>query len=160
MLEFLSQIHFKKIQSWLEERFDYRWYVSTVALSNGPPSMSTVTSNNSSNLSYISSQWFSLPAFTAFSPETTVPAHASSPQQSVPPPYQWHSGLSPYTYEIVRLPYNVQKCYGCSTAFCEKYRNAPNNSVIKHIDRRVIGKNLMYDSDFTNTYYHPNISHI
>ena len=111
----------------------------------------TVTSNNSSNLSYISSQWFSLPAFTAFSPETTVPAHASSPQQSVPPPYQWHSGLSPYTYEIVRLPSNVQKCYGCSTAFCEKYRNAPNNSVIKHIERRVIGKNLMYDSDFTNT---------
>lgn len=141
---------------------------SFLASSNGRPSMSpvasTVTSNNSSNLSYISSQWSSLPAFTAFSAETTFPAHASSPQQSVPPPYQWHSGLSPYTYEIVRLPSNVQKCYGCSTAFCEKYRSAPNNLVIKHIDRRVIGKNsagnLIYGSDFTNTYYHPNISHI
>ena len=58
----------------------------------------------------------------------------------------------------------VQKCYGCSIAFFEKYRNAPNNLVIKHIDRRVIGKNsagnLIYGSDFTNTYYHPNISHI
>ena len=105
-----------------------------LASSNGPPSMSpvttTVTSSNSNNLSYISSQWSSLPAFTAFSPETTVPTHAPSPQQSVPPPYQWHSGMSPYTYEIIRLSSNVQKCYGCSTAFCEKYRNAPNSLVI------------------------------
>ena len=121
-------------------------------------------SYNNSNLAYISSQWSSLPAFTAFSAETTVPAHASYPQQSVPTPYLWHSGLSPYTYEIVRLPSNVQKCYGSSTAFCEKYRKAPNNLVIKHIDRRVIDKNsagnLIYGSDFTNAYYHPNISHI
>jgi len=82
----------------------------------------------------------------------------------VPPHYQSNSGLSPYTYEIIGLPSNVQKCYGCSTAFCEKYRNAPDNKVIKHVDRRVKGKNsagnLIYGSDFTNTYYHPNISHV
>ena len=29
----------------------------------------------------------------------------------------WHSGLSPYTYEIVVLPDNVSVCYGCHSKF-------------------------------------------
>ena len=33
----------------------------------------------------------------------------------------WHSGMSPGRYELVPLPGNVVKCYGCGQTFAEKY---------------------------------------
>jgi hypothetical protein len=77
----------------------------------------------------------------------------------------WHSGLSPYNYEIVILARNVKKCYGCGQDFVEKYRQPPHNIAVKHFDRRITGKdfvtgNLIYGPDFQNTYYHLSQHHI
>ena len=77
----------------------------------------------------------------------------------------WHSGLSPHSYYLVALPTNVKKCYGCGDMFAEKFRQAPHNIVVKHVDRRVVRRDdntgaLVYSTDFTNTYYHPNPTHI
>ena len=77
----------------------------------------------------------------------------------------WHSGLSPNSYYLVALPTNVKKCYGCGDMFAEKFRQAPHNIVVKHVDRRVVRRDdntgaLVYSTDFTNTYYHPNPAHI
>ena len=77
----------------------------------------------------------------------------------------WHSGLSPYNYELVVLLTNVKKCYGCGQEFAAKYKQHPNNIVIKHCDRHITGKDLTtgiltYASDFTNTYYHLSLQHI
>ena len=49
--------------------------------------------------------------------------------------------------------------------FAEKFRQAPHNIVVKHVDRRVVRRDdntgaLVYSTDFTNTYYHPNPTHI
>ena len=40
------------------------------------------------------------------------------------------------------------------------YKTPPTNIIIKHVDRRVTRRNeqtgqLVYSSDFSNTYYHP-----
>ena len=74
----------------------------------------------------------------------------------------WHSGLSPHSYYLVALPTNVKKCYGCGDMFAEKFRQAPHNIVVKHVDRRVVRRDdntgaLVYSTDFTNTYYHPTL---
>jgi len=72
--------------------------------------------------------------------------------------------MSPYSYEVVLLPTKVKKCYGCGSDFVEKYRSSPYNLVIKHMDKRIIGKDplgqLRFSVDFTNTYYHPVKAHI
>ena len=49
--------------------------------------------------------------------------------------------------------------------FDEKFRQPPENIVVKHVDRRVVRRDgntgaLVYSTDFTNTYYHPIPSHI
>lgn len=79
----------------------------------------------------------------------------------------WHSGMSPHKYEVyvVTLKSSVKCCYGCGNSFAEKYRSPPYNLVVKHVDRRVTGKNdftgqLIYSRDFSNTYYHLAKSHI
>ena len=88
---------------------------------------------------------------------------------TTPPPAAaagaWHSGLSPHRYHLVPLPSNVKKCYGCGDSFAEKFRQLPNNIVVKHVDRRVMRRDqatgvLMYSPDYTNTYYHPSFAHI
>ena len=71
----------------------------------------------------------------------------------------WHSGYSPHRYELVTLPGNVKKCYGCEAEFTERYRNSPNNIVIKHVDRRLVRKDehkghFLYSADYSNTYCH------
>ena len=62
----------------------------------------------------------------------------------------WHSGLSPHPYEVVLLPANVTKCYGCGNEFTEKYKAPPHNVVIRHRDRRIRGRGpagpLLYKS--------------
>ena len=66
----------------------------------------------------------------------------------------WHSGMSPHNYEVVDLKPCVKNCYGRGTSFADKYRNSPYNLVVKHVDRRVTGKNEytgLYSRDFSNT---------
>jgi len=77
---------------------------------------------------------------------------------------QWETSSSPYEYEVVVLPDNVKKCYGCSQQFANKYRVSPYNLVIRHKDKRIQGLSetgtLLYGHDFQNTYYHLNANHI
>ena len=74
------------------------------------------------------------------------------------------SSSPPYQYELIFIPANVSKCYGCSQSFAEKYSHPPCNMVMKHKDRRIRGVdtngNIRYSSDFQNTYYHLNHEHI
>ena len=75
------------------------------------------------------------------------------------------SSLSlPYQYELIYLPVNVSKCYGCSQIFAEKYRHPPYNIAVNHKDGRTRGVdtngNIRYSSNFQNTYYHLNHEHI
>ena len=78
--------------------------------------------------------------------------------------FQWHSGMSPHQYKLKLLPCNVQRCYGCGRHFVDKYRKAPHNIIIKHVDRRVRGKdtmgNLLLSNDFSATYYHLDSKHV
>ena len=67
-----------------------------------------------------------------------VPKASSSMTASCPA--QWQPWMSPYAYEVVLLPNIVKKCYGCGSNFVEKYRSSPHNLVIKHMDRRIAGK--------------------
>ncbi len=78
---------------------------------------------------------------------------------------QWHSGMSPFPYEVVLLPNNVRKCYGCGSDFADKYRKPPFNLIVKHVDKRVVRKceqtgRLVFSHDFNNTYYHLVALHI
>ena len=73
--------------------------------------------------------------------------------------------MSPHKYEVVVLKQCVKNCYGCGSPFADKYRSSPFNLVVRHVDRRVTGKNdytgqLLYSRDFSNTYYHLLKSHI
>ena len=64
----------------------------------------------------------------------------------------WSTASSPFPYEVVFLPTNVVKCYGCSQKFADKYRIPLYNIVVKHKDRRIRGYNLdgsiMFAPDF------------
>ena len=87
------------------------------------------------------------------------------PSTSTSPSPIWHSGLSPYHYELIILPTNVRRCYGCNCEFVDKYRQEPYNIVVKHVDRRIVQKDpvthsYVYSPDFSNTYYHPISDHI
>ena len=116
---------------------------------------------------YGTTQSFPVPPITA-----NASFHSINPPQlppsllgGQPQPLQWHSGMSPYPYELVPLPTKAQKCYGCGVNFVEKYRSSPFNIVVRHMDRRVIRRNeqngqLVHSSDYGNTYYHPHPSHI
>ena len=79
-------------------------------------------------------------------------------------PNRWHSGMSPGRYELIPLPGIVVRCYGCGQNFAEKYRSSPYNIIVKHVDRRIRGRNasgnIVYNQDFTNTYYHLSKDHI
>ena len=106
-----------------------------------------------------------------------IPAHQSAPlpvnyTAVYPYPAQlgplggsWHSGCSPHKYELVELPPNVKKCYGCGSEFAEKYKCSPNNVIVRHCDRRLMRRDertglFQYSPDYTNTYYHLDFSHI
>lgn len=77
----------------------------------------------------------------------------------------WHSGHSPYRYELIELPSKAKKCYGCGLEFTEKFRQPPHNIVVKHVDRRLVRRDeqmgqFHYSADFSNTYYHLDSNHI
>ena len=95
----------------------------------------------------------------------SVPLPHSNPNPASQHPTMWHSGLSPFPYELVILPNNVRVCYGCYAAFTDQYRNSPYNVVIKHCDRRFIRRDQasgqpIYSIDFQNTYYHLDRMHV
>ena len=76
----------------------------------------------------------------------------------------WHSGISPYRYEIVVLSSNVSVCYGCHSKFLDSERAFPSNLVIKHRDRRITGRSstgeLLIAADYQCTYYHFSKDHV
>ena len=77
----------------------------------------------------------------------------------------WHSGYSPHRYELVTLPGNVKKCYGCGAEFTDRQRSPLHNIVVKHVDRRLVRRdertgNFLFSADYSNTYYHLDFSHI
>ena len=77
----------------------------------------------------------------------------------------WHSGYSPHRYELVTLPGNVKKCYGCGAEFTDRRRSPPHNIVVKHVDRRLVRRdertgNFLFSADYSNTYYHLDFTHI
>ena len=70
----------------------------------------------------------------------------------------WHWGYSPDRYEVVTLPGNVKKCYGCGAEFTDRHRSPPYNIVVKHVDRRLVRRdertgNFLFSADYSNTYY-------
>ena len=70
-----------------------------------------------------------------------------------------------YHYDLIILPTNVRRCYGCNCEFVDKYRQEPYNIIVKHVDRRIVQKDpvthsYVYSPDFSNTYYHPISYHI
>ena len=96
------------------------------------------------------------PAVQHFQPLTYLPQTIAG---------SWHSGLSPHKYELVMLPSNVRKCYGCGYEFTQRYRRPPHDIVVKHIDRRLMQRDehtgqFQYSADFSNTYYHLASAHI
>ena len=73
--------------------------------------------------------------------------------------------MSVLKYEIVLHPSKVKKCYGCGSDFIEKYRNPPFNLVVKQVERRIRRRNeqtgqLIFNQDYSNTFYHPVTAHI
>ena len=66
-----------------------------------------------------------------------------------------------HTYEVVEKVKEAMKCYGCGQNFAN---NITFNLVIKHIDRRIRGKDsdgrFICNSDFTPVCYHPVVSDI
>ena len=76
----------------------------------------------------------------------------------------WHSGLSPYPYEIAVLPNNFSVCYGCHSKFLDLERAFPSNLIIKHRDCRITGRSpkgeLLIAADYQCTYYHFSKDHI
>ena len=124
------------------------WQINTAAISNNAGAMLSQQFGRVHSLSQYSSQY--------------SPVSASQPEHL---PLQWHSGMSPHKYEIVLLPSKVKKCYGCGNDFIEKYRNPPFNLIVKHMDRRVMRRKeqtgqLIFNQDYSNTYYHPVAAHI
>lgn len=73
--------------------------------------------------------------------------------------------MSPYPYTLCALPKAVRKCYGCGEDFAQKNRTEPNDIIVLHVDRRLKGRDnqtsqLLFNADFSNTYYHPICSHV
>lgn len=98
-------------------------------------------------------------------PSTSNINHTATPTASQWPAAstQWQWWMSPYDYEVVLLPRIMQKCYGCGSNFVHRNRSTPYNLVIKHMGRRIAGKDsfgqLRYSVYFNNTYYHPLMTH-
>ena len=70
----------------------------------------------------------------------------------------WHSGYSPHRYELVTLPGNVKKCYGCGSEFTDRHRSPPHNRRLVRRDERPA--NFLFSADYSNTYYHLDFTHI
>ena len=116
--------------------------------------------------------------FKSFSPAPVTPLSHRQPAGTNPhyvfrAPYvsqqatqgSWHSGYSPYRYELIKLLSKVKKCYGCGLEFSKKFRKPPHNIVVKHVDCRLIRRDeqtgqFHCSADFSNTHYHLDGNHI
>jgi hypothetical protein len=57
-----------------------------------------------------------------------------------------------YHYELIILPTNVRRCYGCNCEFVglDKYRQEPYHIIVKHVDRRIVQKDpVTHSPDFS-----------
>ena len=93
------------------------------------------------------------------------PSFPQSPMPCAGLQPSWNSSMSPSIYELVITPPTVRKCYGCGNDLGDKYKTPPCNIIIKHVDKRVTGKDsttgqLIHSQDYSNTYYHPIAAHI
>lgn len=100
---------------------------------------SIVTSNTSYPVSSSFQIQCPVPQAQMFSTTPTVSSSATGSQSNTFGS-QWHSGMAPNRYQVVLLDPIVKKCYGCGNAFADKYRRSPYNLVLKHVDRRITGK--------------------
>ena len=66
-----------------------------------------------------------------------LPSFTQSPMPCAGLQPSWNSSMSPSNYELVIMPPTVRKCYGCGDD--DKYKTPPCN-IIKHVDKRVTGK--------------------
>ena len=128
-------------------------YQPSISWSNAPlPTSQHQVMQNSAQSSLMPSQQSLSNAFLRPTPNLTANTQ------------QWHSGMSPHKYSVVEKPSDVSKCYGCGAIFADKYNHYPNNLIVKHLDRRIRGKNqegqLLYNVDFTPSNYHSNREHI
>ena len=81
--------------------------------------------------------------------------YSSPPFTHVPTISEWHSGLSPFPYELVmRAHYQCTICYGG----CKRPYTVGDAFVVRHQDKRVMGKdqagNFLFNETFKPTYYH------
>ncbi|KAK3747909.1 hypothetical protein QZH41_010212 [Actinostola sp. cb2023] len=149
------------------------WTPNTISVPNKAPSTASITSTPAPGLQQQN------PTLTHFS---ATPAPSLSQLQGFANPHQqqrpyqvphmsqqsgaslWHSGLSPYRYELSPMQNSINKCYGCNQDFAEKYRIHPYDIIVRHVDRRIRGLGadgtIQYGVDFANTYYHCDINHI
>lgn len=98
-------------------------------------------------------------------PPLQPPSYPQSPMPFADLQPSWNSSMSPSIYELVITPPTVRKCYGCGNDLGDKYKNPPCNIMVKHVDKRVTGKDsttgqLIHSQDYSNTYYHPIAAHI
>ena len=112
-------------------------------------------------------QTFSLPPVHPQPPVPQPPLHQPSfplsPMPSAGLQPSWNSSMSPSIYELIITPPTVRKCYGCGNDLGDKYKTPPCNIIIKHVDKRVTGKDSatgQHSQDYSNTYYHPIAAHI
>ena len=96
-------------------------------------------------------------------PPQSIPSLMMPLQSPVSQQIKWNSSMSPFQYELVPLPDSVTTCYECSLRLTDCYRYYPKNIIIRHRNRRIMGKNifgdLTYSSDFEFTYYHLSRDH-
>ena len=75
-----------------------------------------------------------------------------------------NSSMSPYHYEIITLPNNVQKLYGCGKRFWDCYWVFLNNLIVRHRDHRIMGMSItghpIVNRNFQYTYCHLKKNHI
>lgn len=76
-------------------------------------------------------------------PSFVAPQAASSIAAPCPAVAGWQPWMSPYAYEVVLLPTIVKRSYGCGSNFVERYRSLPHSLVVKHMDRRIAGKDSL-----------------
>jgi hypothetical protein len=63
--------------------------------------------------------------------------------------------------KVIQVAGIIRKCYGCGQAFSERYRNAPNDLVLKIYDHRIYlsprSKIPKHSASLQNTYFHLNV---
>ena len=71
---------------------------------------------------------------------------------------EWNSIMLSCHYEIINLPKNVQRYYGCGQRFVDSYRVFFNNLIVRHKNSRIMEMSIIdqpiVNRDFQYTYFH------